>query len=298
MSVHVIAKDGAFTFWTGGDTPRTTLLERLTRIGLEKFCPPERTNTAALQIALNEYKAQTRKEIRSQAKHGEKTKHDVTVQGLADRQTNGFEVVAIERGDESNGYSGQFSAKVTLDGQVEIHRGWLDYENRTALQRLYDKAKATLGAEALGPALTEIAKSLGATTVREAGGVYYLPNAGVPKWEEVIQAFQSAGASKVYCAKVVMDAETIRAVKDAIVSEVTEAATVLANEIAGNDLGEVALQNRLNKARCLHTRVTEYSQILNDTLSHLHSIVGVAETAAASALAVQQDSNQFADLYA
>jgi hypothetical protein len=297
MTVHVIARDGAFTFWTAADTPRDTLIERLTRIDLEKFCPPERTNTAALQIALNEYKANTRRQMRSAAKHGEKSKLDVAVQGLADRQTNGFEVVGIERGDDSNGYTGRFSAKVTLEGQVEITRGYLDWDERASLQRMYETAKATLGAEALGPALTEIAKSLGATTVREAGGVYYLPNAGVARWEEVIQAFQSAGASKVYCAKVVMDAETVRAVKDAIISEVTESATVLANEIAGGDLGEIALQNRVAKARVLHGRVNEYSAILNDTLKHLHDIVNVAEVAASSALSMQQDNSQFAGMY-
>lgn len=291
MTVQVIAQRGGFVTWDAADTDRASLLSRLANLGLEKYCPDPRSDTQALQIALNEHKRHTRKEMRAGAKHGEKSKLDVAVQGLADRQANGFEVVGIERGEQTNVYSGRYSVKLDEQGRVTVTSGYLDYEQRQSLQRQYEQAKATLGADSIGPTLIELANHLGGTTIRQAGGVYYVPESGLAMWERIIDAFQASGASKVYVARVVMDPQCVRQVKDAIVDEVTERARELAREVSEGSLGPVAIENRLAKAKLLHGRVQEYEGILAETLSHLHAVVAVAEQAAASALAVQEDSS-------
>jgi hypothetical protein len=140
---------------------------------------------------------------------------------------------------------------------------------------------------------------LGGTTLREVGGVYWLPESGLETWSKVINAFQMAGPkTKVYCMQTVMDAETIRAVKDAIVSEVSASAGGLVEEIRSGSLGTVALETRKSRATQLHQRVKQYEEVLQDTLEHLHQVIAVAETAAASALAVQEDSAVFDQIYA
>lgn len=290
MTVHVISSAGALVYFDAGDTNRQALLGRLQQLGLDKFCPAERSPTQALQIALNEHKKSTRRELRAGAKHGDKSKLDVAVQALADRQANGFEVLGIERGEQINVYSGRFSVKLDEQEQVVVTSGALTLDNQQALQRQFAAARATLGADSVGPSLIEIAKHLGGTTLREAGGIYYVPEQALPVWEQVMAAFQESGGSRVYCVRTVMDTQTVRAVKDAIVSEVCSKAGELTDEITSGSLGPTAIENRKAKALALHARVHEYEGILSETLGHLHAVIQVAEQAAAAALAIQEDS--------
>ncbi len=167
-----------------------------------------------------------------------------------------------------------------------------------SLQEQYDVAKATLGGNAIGRSLVEIMASLKGTALREAGGVYWIPDEGVAVWERVISAFQEAGQSKVYLMRTVMDSQTVRAVSDAIVGEVLAASGMLADEIRSGQLGEVALETRKERAQSLHRRVSEYEQILGQTMQHLHQVIGIAEMAAASATAMREDVTVFDGIFA
>ena len=85
-----------------------------------------------------------------------------------------------------------------------------------------------------------------------------------------------------------MDEGTIRAVKDAIVSEVTQAAAAICEEIAGGRLGPDALENRKDAALHLHERVSIYEGVLGEALAELHVVVRSVEQTAAAAMAVQE----------
>lgn len=300
MTAHVIANGGAVVFWSGGPTSRQILDARLTQLGLEDFTPLPRTEAQSLKIALGEYAEQQKQALRRARQatatddRGGKLKRDKIVQAHRNQKANGFELVAVERGDAANHYVTDFSAKVT-DGRVQISRG---YAEQSDLQAKYDLAKATLGGNAIGRSLVDIVASLKGTALREAGGVYWLPEESVAIWEKIVAAFQEAGQSKVYVCRTVLDAETVRAVSDAIVDEVLKASGSLADEIRSGQLGEQALETRKQRAKALHTRVSEYEQILGRAMSHLHDVIGVAEMAAASATAMKEDVTVFDGIFA
>lgn len=301
MNIHFVSPRGAVAFWDAGPTNRTMLEHLLTQIGLEAFLPPVRSDSAALKLAMAEYAEGQRARMRAAAKAksqatGQKVRMDKIVQPHLDQKQNGFELVSVERGARENAYGADFSARVTEEGKVLVTRG---FANVWEIQEYFAKHKGTVGGDGVGRSLVELVQHLGGTTLREVGGVYWLPDSALETWSQVINAFQMAGPkTKVYMMQTVMGAETIRAVKDAIVSEVSASAGSLVEEIRAGSLGAVALENRKTRASQLHERVKQYEEILQDTLEHLHQVIAVAETAAASALAVQEDSQVFDQIYA
>jgi hypothetical protein len=300
----VVAQGGAVVYHTAGPTRRELLETRLAQIGLEKFTPPPRSDGESLKLALGHYADDELTELRRQRRGtlkddttGEKVKRDKIIQARINQKVNGYEVVDVERKESSqNDYCTDFAARMDEHGNVLITKG---YANSTKLQELFAQHKAILGGNAVGRTLVEIIAHLKGTTLREAGGVYWLPEESIPTWHQVIDAFQASGTkTKVYCVRTVMDSQTVRAVKDAIVEEVMGAASILTQEITSGSLGERAIEFRKSKALALHARVSEYEGILNETLTTLHEVIKVAEVAAASAVAVQDGANAFEGMYA
>lgn len=295
MTIRESRPEGAIVYWNGAPTDRGRLQEGLAAIGMEDYTPCQRTEAAALKMALEEYVDGVLVDRRARkADGGEKVRRDKLVEPLLSQKEDGFEVVDVTRKQRGNDYVCDFRAKID-SGRVVISYG---YASADRVQELYEVHRGTLGASAVGGALIEIAKELGGVTLRDSGGVYWLPTDKLAQWERVINAFETAGGNQVYMVRTVMDAKTVRAVNDAIVEEVLKASGALADEIRSGQLGEQALETRKQRAKALHSRVTEYEGILGQAMRHLHDVIGIAEMAAASATAMKETETVFDGLFA
>lgn len=287
---------GGNVFWTAAACDRERLRVALAAIGLEDYTPCQRTEAAALKMALEEYTEDMLADRRARKSgNGETVKRDKIVQPLLSQKEDGFEVVDVTRKQRGNDYVCDFRAKVE-NGQVVVSGG---YANQAKIQQSYEVYRATLGGTAVGGALVDIInKALEGVSLKDSGGVYWLPPDKCSRWEEIIRAFESAGDNKVYIMRTVMDAQTVRAVTDNITDEVMKANAELKEEICSGKLGEQAILNRLEKAQQLHKRVSEYESILGRTMQSLHDCILVAETASASAVAIQETESVFDGLFA
>lgn len=299
MTVREARPEGGIVYWNGAPTDRQSLLAGLTAIGMEDYVPCQRTEAASLKMALEEYiddKIAERRAARSHktAQDGERVVRDKIVQPLRNQKENGFEVVDVTRKDEANDYVVDFAAKV-VDGQVVVSRG---YATQAKIQQAYEVYRATLGGSAIGGALIEIVKKLGGVTLRDSGGIYWLPDVCLEKWEQVIGAFEAAGDNQVYLVRTIMDAKTVKAVGAAISDEITKASAELIEEITGGKCGEQAIENRLVRAKQLRGRVNEYEIILGSTLKQLHDCISVAEMAANKLGAISYGNEVLGDLFA
>jgi hypothetical protein len=81
-----------------------------------------------------------------------------------------------------------------------------------------------------------------------------------------------------------MDADAMRAIRDAIVAEVTAEAARINKEVAHDELGDRALETRRTQAQELREKVLMYEELLSSPLPHLHHALGEAEEAAARAV--------------
>jgi len=286
MNNHNLSPTGAVIYWSAGPTSRQLLETRLGQLGLEEFTPPQRTDAAALKSVLLDY-----------CDGSKSQKTDKVVQSHKKPKRNGFEVVDVERQEQANEYSHDFSALVH-EGLVVITRGDAD---QRVLQQAFNEHKALLTGAAIGQMLVEVLAHLGGTALRPSGGVYWIPEDAVPAWQGIAAAVEESSdglkGNKVYMLRTVMDETAMRAIRDAIISEVTTEAAVLGNEIAAGNLREAGLAKRMELAKSLHGRIARYEGILGEALDVLHQIVQVAEQAAASTVAVQESETAFAGVF-
>jgi hypothetical protein len=81
-----------------------------------------------------------------------------------------------------------------------------------------------------------------------------------------------------------MDAEAVRAVTDAIITEIQIEAGRIHEEVMTGELGERALEHRREQAAGLRQKVVLYEELLDVGLSGLHHAVDRADQAAAAAV--------------
>ena len=285
MNKIQVSAGGAVVFWSAGPTQRELLSERLKQLGLGQYAPAQRTDTACL------------KDVLRGCCRGSHT-NDKDVQAHDNPKVNGFEVVDVQRGDERNYYVTDFSARVDENGTVITSHG-LAYANLHEMQKAFDTYRQSVPGTSVGTSLVKILAHLKGTALRPKGGVYWIPDESLDQWQRVVAAVEECGQNtQAYTMTTLMDAEAVRAVRDAVCREVTEAAEALKRDIAEGDLGEKALESRVSQAKSLHDRIEEYTEILGETTDLLHKAVRVPEMAAASAISIQDDEEVFGGVFA
>jgi hypothetical protein len=131
-----------------------------------------------------------------------------------------------------------------------------------------------------------VVDALGGTRLRPSGAVYWVPGTKLDDWARVGRAVEAAadgGASAVYLLRHRLDADAVRAVRDAVVTEVQAEAERIQAEVAAGHLGGRALETRQGQAADLRAKVLLYEDLLNVGLAGLHRAVDAADQAAATA---------------
>jgi hypothetical protein len=131
-----------------------------------------------------------------------------------------------------------------------------------------------------------VVESLGGTRLRPTGAVYWVPGPKLDEWALVARAVESAAdgrPSAVYLLRHRLDADAVRAVRDAVVAEVSGEATRIRDEVGTGELGGRALETRKAQAAELRDKVLLYEDLLSVGLDELHRVVDAADQAAATA---------------
>jgi hypothetical protein len=258
---------GAVTFWTIGElTVRDLLRDGLEAAGFGTCVPEPRPPAGALKDALQ------------QVLGGPTT----LIRPLKSR--DGFCVIQEQRGDQVNTYQHSLLARIDAALQITL----IPYDERA--RPIVDAYNAHLGmlrAPQVSAALVDILDRLGGTRLRPSGAIYWLPAAHLPAWQQVAQAVELAGFGRlnaVYVLRHQMDQDAIRAVRDAIVAEVTGEAARIDQEVSAGALGERALEHRKAQAEELRRKILQYEDILGLGLQSLHQAVDQAEGAACKAV--------------
>jgi hypothetical protein len=257
---------GAVTFWSLADwSDRGRLHAALTHLGYAAFVPEPRAEATVLKDALEEVLGGPR----------------VLVRPLASR--DGFAVVREERGMVGNNYATLLIARVQ-QGQDPTFEPWTLEANR--VETAYRQQLGRIPATQLSNALVKLIDALGGTRLRPSGAVYWLPGHRLDEWTRIVQAAEQASQTRpnaVYVLRHRLDADAVRAVRDAVVHEVQLEAQRLAEEITAGDLGGRALETRKNQLLALREKVNLYEDMLNVGLNGLHQVLDRADQATATA---------------
>jgi hypothetical protein len=259
---------GAVVFWSLAEwTDRNRLAARLKSLSLEALVPEPRPAPAELRAALEDVFAGPRMLIRP----------------LASR--DGFAVVREDRGLASNQYQTQLTARV-VDGSPPTLT-FDPWDSRAlAVEGSYRTHLERVSAAQVSATLVRLVEWLGGTRLRPNGAVYWLPARWLDDFARVAEAVEESADGKpngVYVLRHRLDADAVRAVRDAVVAEVRAEAGRIKEEVLGGDLGTRALETRQKQAADLREKVSLYEDLLSVGLKGLHRAVDEADQAAATA---------------
>jgi hypothetical protein len=258
---------GAVVFWSLSEwTSRDRLKEGFEAAGLAAFVPEPRQPAAALRDALEEVLGGPR----------------MLVRPLQAR--DGFTVVREDRGEHGNSYTQELVARIEEDGALSFTP---DDERPGAVRAAYERQRGLLRAARVSGALVAILEALGGTRLRPGGSVYWLPPHRLDDWQQAAQAVEASGegrANAVYLLRHRMDADAVRAVRDAVVAEVQAEATRIHDAVMTGELGGRGLQTRRARASQLREKINLYEHLLDVGLEGLRAAVDQADQAAAAAV--------------
>lgn len=278
MSEHA----GGITWWSlGSETDPDGLLHRFEQLKLPKYAPEQRTWLMSLKAALTDHYP------------------GKMIRPLKKREKNGYSVVDEIKGEDENEFPAIASATITDKGEVIIRSGEM------SVSELQDKAnhfRRVLPASSVSAVMIEIITNvLGGITMRDGGGIYFIPEENVGRWMNIATAIEESaceGASNnVTICPMETNEMTLRDIHDAIVREVGNEAAAIRKELADNDLGYRAIENRVQRSSALFSRTKQYEALLGKTLDACREALRPTLQALQAAKAEQEADEVFEDMY-
>jgi hypothetical protein len=259
---------GAVVFWSLAEwTDRSRLAARFASLELESLVPDPRPAPAALRAGLEEIFGGPRMLIRP----------------LSSR--DGFAVVREDRGLAANQYQTQLTARVLSGDPPSLTFDPWD-SRAVSVEGAYRTHLERVSAMQVSAALVRAVEWLGGTRLRPSGAVYWVPGHRLDDFARIAQAVEESAdgrPSAVYVLRHRLDADAIRAVRDAVVAEVQTEVGRIREEVLAGDLGTRALETRQRQATELREKVLLYEDLLSVGLNQLHQAIDDADQTTATA---------------
>ena len=268
MSGSTIGMGGAIMVWSlARYTSRENLLSLWRPLGLEGIVPQPVTGYVALREALYECFAEPCYLIRP-------------LKGVS-----GFTVKREVKGQEDNDVATACVAKLTDQGNITINP--YDQALAAKLAGAYQVHKGYLPSEKISESLTRLVENSRGISLRQKGGVYWLPEDSLPSVlaasKGVEQAAAKAGRSGVYFFRHRLDPDSVRGVKDNLVREIGDRVREISKDVTSGQLGERALRMRESLAVDLEQMLSQYEEILDCGLANVRQQVEAVRIAATQA---------------
>ena len=260
---------GAISYWRlAGATSRAALALQWLAVGLdEALLPANPSNEVALRRAVTDQEGKDQKAFR--------------IKGNKD--FNGWGVVEVS----------------TKDGHVsttEIMRARLDGDNivvETQIEGLAARTeqafamhKGALAAADISGWLIKLASGKAATSLRESGGVYFVPRQHTDFWTKVATALQGCGDHKVFRIPAMQTREAIEAILDSVTQEAERLITDVNSELQASEIGERALTTRKTRCDEMLAKIRSYENLLGVKMAALQAKVeGLAVNVVSASLA-------------
>lgn len=277
-----VNSEGRMAFWSlGSKTDAERLREDLATIGLESQAPSPNTAKVSLKLAMQ-----------SVCPKGVRFIRDL-------KGERGYSVVSQRKDPATKElvFRVDFSATTALDGEITFKFGEevpmqhqlhipnnLNWPTRQHIINDIERVRLEAAQQAnscqastVARSLTNIVDRLHGIPLRESGGIYWIPERALPRWEKVAQAFmQNGGGSNIiYGVKTEVDEGTAFAIMDALVREVKKERQQMEDRFNNLEHGasdprhKRALETMENRIKTLHNRVRGYEKIVGKNLQGL-----------------------------
>jgi hypothetical protein len=135
--------------------------------------------------------------------------------------------------------------------------------------------------------LCKMMERLGAVSLRDTGGVYFVPAHAVEQWEWIVAVLRGSSGHVLSYVPAMRSGEALDAIIDAVTQETAKLAERLAACASDKELGPKALRSRAADARAQAKKLHEYEQLvgrkvegLGEQLASLEAMLAAAALAA------------------
>jgi len=285
ISVDGSGKDGAFAWWSPHRMEVPALEKALGDVGLSNLAPKSSTVPAALKETLNALISGARIRVRGKP---------ISFNPLSDA-VKGCEAVMREPGNEANVHD--FVMSIVLDGaQVKIARINHIYMphvrgKEAALENLltntFHDEMSWFPTSMVSSCVARVIGTLGGVLCRENGGVWFLPENVIDRFEQFADSMESSGRVRITLTKFPLrpGERSYRLVAESIQKEIREALLEIEeglSQIGKGDARARGQKTRMARLMELRDKVNSYEQILGITMSDLHQAVEKVRDAVAA----------------
>lgn len=274
---------GFLCYWNlGQQTDPDILANGLGQLGLPKLAPKPRTWLMSLKAALAEVFG----------------KQEEMIRPLKRKDDNGYTVVVETKGETRNDYAQHVNAKINESGDVIVTDGYADNVELTSKAWHF---RRVLPAASVSDLLVSLVAHLGGVTLKDNGGLYFIPESQYATWANVAMVVEAAAtngtANNISIVPLEMNASTLRDIKRSIVHEIETEAQAMKEEIAAGDLSDCVIKRRRAKASSLGDRIRQYEIILGEALTACHENIDTVAQSLAVAVSVEEDKSLFDGIY-
>lgn len=181
-------------------------------------------------------------------------------------------------------------------GQMVVEQAQGTWEQRNLYVARVDDAfnrhRNSLAHSDISSWLLGIAYKLGAVSLRDSGGVYFIPRKDIEIWNKVADAVEETG-STIFRIPAMRTAETVAAITDALTAEAAAVAQTMEDELmaTGDDaLGVRALKTRAVSATALLEKLSTYEELIGRQLDIRQRIESLSANIVAVALTSSNES--------
>jgi hypothetical protein len=244
-----VKESGSITYGTfSGETSNSTLYDAALSAGLDpQHLPSLPAPSIARRRALDTLKNADRR-----------------VEPLDD---GGLALVAVDRKDADLDFT--VSARVYINDDKDVVIEPFNHVHAEQIRDAYRHAKNTYTAADISAWVIKQMRRLNAVTLRDKGGVYFVPRDKKAEFEKIINTVHACASHKIHRIPAMDSEETVAAVLDAVVTEAAKAAKKMEAELEAmqsakkeDQLGAQALTNRLERLDGLKRKLESYEKLL------------------------------------
>lgn len=184
-------------------------------------------------------------------------------------RNNGFAVVREKVTGDEQELDYEVVAKVTLDAVGRIKFDGVDDALRNEVLTAFERHLGQLSTEDFSAWLVRAMPKLDAVSLRDTGGVYFIPHAQVEHLAMVTAVLHANTEHVVHRVPALRSTEAVEAILDAIEQEALAETERIERELEEGKLGEKAYENRIAQADKVTTKVERYEGLLDMKLDAL-----------------------------
>ena len=261
-----LSVNGRIVFWSlGNDSEHKALKEGFEQLGLSAFTPDEQSAVMSLKAALTEVYGSRRCLVRK----------------LEKPKVPGFQITQERASGENNAgleYHKLFSVEIPtgpcgivfMDPDTGVRIPAPKYAD--VVRDLFWKELDKVPRDNLARSLKRIvAQKANGITLKETGGVYWIPEKNLALWDQVVSVTQAAspgGRNKIYGPRTLLDDDLVHMAMDWLAQNV-ESEMGQIRERLGKAKTKRGKSTQENAASDLHDKVRAYEGIFSKTLQGL-----------------------------